>query len=110
MRLLGSDPVDIKAAIGPCIGVNSYEVDDAFKSGFHGGGDCFRIINMRLHFDLPKYCFNRLLESGISGDNIETLNIDTFVDEKNYFSYRLAGKRSSGVCGRQISAIVLIDA
>jgi YfiH family protein len=104
---LGSDPQNIVAAVGPCIAKESYEVDDDFKRNFRGKGDCFSLINSQLHFDLPKYCQNRLIESGLSENNVEAVNIDTYTDQKNYFSYRFANKNNGGICGRNISAICL---
>jgi YfiH family protein len=107
MAELGSDPQNIVAAIGPCIAKESYEVDNDFKRNFKGKGDCFFMINSKLHFDLPKYCQNRLRESGLNENNIDVINVDTYADQKNYFSYRFANKNSGGICGRNISAICL---
>ncbi|MDR0968293.1 MAG: peptidoglycan editing factor PgeF [Holosporaceae bacterium] len=107
MTGLGSDPKDITAAIGPCVAVESYEVDDDFKRDFKDKGDCFLTINGKLHFDLPKYCRDRLIQSGLSRDNIDSLGIDTYADQENYFSYRFARQNTNGICGRQISAICL---
>lgn len=107
MREFGSDPGDILAAIGPCIGRNSYEIDDDFKRNFSGSGDCFCLVNHRIHFDLPKFCRKRLLEVGLKEANIETVDIDTYVNCSDYFSYRHARQNSSGICGRQLSAICL---
>jgi len=107
MKELGSDVKDICAGIGPCVAKESYEVDEEFKANFHGRGDCFCIINLKLHFDLPKYCYLRLVDQGVGKDNIEILGIDTFADRESYFSFRYANKNTDGVCGRQISAICL---
>ncbi|MDR2157813.1 MAG: peptidoglycan editing factor PgeF [Holosporaceae bacterium] len=107
MVQIGGDPKHILAAIGPCISMENYEVDDEFKNNFNGKGDCFRIINFKMHFDLPLYCRNRLLESGLDEDNIDVVEIDTYVDRENYFSYRFANKNTRGICGRQISVICL---
>ena len=107
MRECGSNLNDIFAAIGPCIGKNSYEIDDDFKRNFSGSGECFCLVNHRIHFDLPKFCRKRLIESGIKEANIETIDIDTYANCGNYFSYRYATKHSSGICGRQLSAICL---
>lgn len=107
MRLLGSESVNIKVAIGPCIGKNSYEVDDHFKSNFKGTGDCFCLINQKLHFDLVKYCFDILIEMRIMECNIYTSNIDTFKNSEQYFSYRFANKFLNKISGRNISVICL---
>ncbi|MDR1982465.1 MAG: peptidoglycan editing factor PgeF [Holosporaceae bacterium] len=104
---LGSNPKDISAAIGPCISQENYEVDEAFKKSFNGNEDYFCVINFKVHFDLPKYCENRLLKSGLCKSNIDVIKIDTYSERENYFSYRFASKNSNGICGRQISAICL---
>jgi YfiH family protein len=108
MKELGSDPKKITAAVGPCISKKSYETDDDFRLNFKKDDDCFSVINNRLHFDLPKYCCNRLIESEIHENNIEVLGIDTYSDQKNYFSYRFANQNTEGVCGRNISAVCLL--
>lgn len=107
MKSLGADPSNIVAAIGPCIGKDSYEIDDDFKKGFSGSGDCFCLINWRMHFDLPKFCRKKLITAGIQERNITTIGIDTCAEHSKYFSYRYAMKNSNGVCGRQITAICL---
>jgi YfiH family protein len=107
MISIGSNPINIKAAIGPCIGKNSYEIGDDFKKSFTGEGDCFLLMDMKLHFDLPKYCQKRMLECRLREDNIEILDIDTFAKNNDYFSYRYSGKFSDGICGRNISVICL---
>jgi YfiH family protein len=108
MKELGSDPSKIFAAIGPCILKQSYEVDDNFRNNFtNDDDDCFCIIDQRLHFDLPKYCCNRLLELEIPESNIDLLNVDTYSNQEDYFSYRFANQHTNGICGRNISAICL---
>lgn len=108
MREVGCNPGDIHAAIGPCIGPESYEIDEEFMRNFSGSGECFCLVNRRLHFDLPKFCRKRLLAVGLSDSNIDTLGIDTCANHDRYFSYRFARQNSDGVCGRQISAIGLL--
>jgi YfiH family protein len=108
MAELGSNPKNINAAVGPCVSKESYEVDEAFRKNFNNGSDdCFSIIDSKMHFDLSQYCKNRLLEAGLSEGNIDVMGIDTYVNQEEYFSYRIAQKNSNCVCGRQISAICL---
>jgi YfiH family protein len=108
MKELGASQ-EIFAAIGPCILKESYEINDDFRRNFtnHSDGDCFCVMDQRLHFDLPKYCSNRLLEMGIPESNIDMLNIDTYENQEDYFSYRFANQHTNGICGRNISAICL---
>ncbi|MBR1734915.1 MAG: peptidoglycan editing factor PgeF [Alphaproteobacteria bacterium] len=108
MLELGSNAQNIFVAIGPCIGKDSYEIDDDFKKNFSGSGDCFCIVNYRLHFDLSKFCLKKLIAAGIKDTNVEIIDVDTYANVSDYFSYRFANQNSNGVCGRQISAICLV--
>ncbi|MDR1375522.1 MAG: peptidoglycan editing factor PgeF [Holosporaceae bacterium] len=107
MSGLCGEPPKIKAAIGPCIQKISYEVSEDFQQNFIKAGEYFLKINSKKHFDLPGYCKHKLLRAGLIDDNIEILDIDTYADPKNYFSYRYAGQNTGGICGRNISAICL---
>ena len=107
MIKLGAQVDKIKAAVGPCICKNSYEIGDDFKREFKGNGSCFALVNFKLHFDLPKYCKEILLEAGVSPKNIDVFEIDTYANPDNYFSYRFANQKTNGVCGRNISVICL---
>lgn len=104
---LGADINEIKAAVGPCIGKDSYEIGEDFMREFKGSGSCFAIVNSHLHFDLPKYCREQLLNTGVISNNIDVFWIDTFANPDDYFSYRYANMHTDGKCGRNISAICL---
>lgn len=107
MIKLGAKTDKIKAAVGACICKNSYEIGDDFKREFKGNGSCFTLVNSKLHFDLPKYCREILLGAGVLPKNIDVLEIDTYADPANYFSFRFANQHTNGVCGRNISVICL---
>jgi YfiH family protein len=108
MTKLGSRTSDIVAAVGPCIQRNSYEINNDFRRNFSDEDDCFFSINhKKMHFDLPKYCYRRLIRAGLNADNIDIMAIDTYADPENYFSYRFATKNTKGICGRNISVICL---
>jgi YfiH family protein len=107
MTKLGSNPRDLTAAIGPRIATESYEVDDDFIRNFNKKYDCFSTVNSKTHFDVSRYCRRRLIESGLDENNIDILEIDTYSNQKDYFSYRFAKQNTNGICGRQISAICL---
>lgn len=107
MTQIGANLDTIKAAIGPCISKESYEVGDDFKREFKGSGSCFSLIKMRLHFDLSKYCKEILMQSGVNEKHIDLIGVDTFTNHDQYFSYRYANQNSNGICGRNISAIAL---
>lgn len=112
MERLGASRERICAAVGPCIGPASYEVDDGFRAGFLDAD----AANIRFfadgaagkpHFDLPRYVVHRLLATGIG--EIEALQLDTYADADRFFSYRRATHRGEADYGRQLSAIALPD-
>jgi len=65
----------------------------------------FKIKYKKLYFDLPKYVKSCLLKNKIK--NIETLNIDTFDINNNFFSARRALRLNHDDYGRNISIIML---
>lgn len=110
MEALGAKRHHIAAAVGPCIGWDSYEVGPEFPQGFlaqapgnarffkPGRGD-------RQLFDLKAFVAWRLAEAGVG-----TLAVDpgdTWADEQRFFSYRRATQRREGDYGRLLSAIAL---
>ena len=105
----GSEPKNMTAAIGPAISVKNYEVKNDFKKKFikkdKQNNKFFKIKNKKLYFDLPNYVKSRLLRNKIK--NIETLNIDTFNANNNFFSARRALKLNHDDYGRNISIIML---
>lgn len=103
MVSLGSSCGDIVAAIGPCVHVESYEVGEDFLSNFPV--EYFTKIRDKDHFDIVKFCYNRLKEKGISKISVD--EIDTYKNHEKYFSFRYARQNSDGVCGRNISVICL---
>ncbi|MEO5587495.1 MAG: peptidoglycan editing factor PgeF [Novosphingobium sp.] len=110
MAALGADPARISAAIGPCIGQASYEVDDAFRLRFTEAGPaserCFAAGKPgHAQFDLEGYVASRLAEAGIA--RIERLGLDTYASAERFFSFRRATHRSEAAYGRQIALISL---
>ena len=105
----GSDPANITAAIGPAISVNNYEVKKDFKKKFikkdRRNNKFFKRKYKKLYFDLPYYVKSCLLKNKIK--NIETINIDTFNINNNFFSARRALKLNHDDYGRNISIIML---
>jgi hypothetical protein len=110
MEQLGARRERIAAAVGPCIGRESYQVDETFRGRFVGldpanerfftGGP-----GNRPHFDLEGYVAARLTAAGIGG--VEALGLDTYADADRFFSYRRATHRGEADYGRQISMIAL---
>jgi len=110
MEKLGARRDHIRAAVGPCIGQPSYEVDEAFRARFLGAdpnNDRFFIESAagKPHFDLEAYVVHRLIAAGI--EEVEALNLDTYVDDSRFFSFRRATHRGEADYGRQLSAIAI---
>ena len=107
MERLGAVRERIAAAVGPCIGQESYEVDEAFRARFLDDDPqndrFFAAAGGRPHFDLPGYVRHRLLAAGIG--EVETLHLDTYAEPERFYSYRRAVHRGEPDYGRQISLI-----
>ena len=110
MVALGAAPSQTIAAIGPCIGPDSYEVSADFITPFLAqdpdNKQFFRPgAPSKLFFDLPGYLGHRLQRAGIG--TMLLSGIDTLSDEENFFSYRRTTLRGEPDYGRNISAIAL---
>ena len=112
MEALGAKRNCISAAIGPTIGPASYEVGDEFEATFIEKDPDYAHFfrrhspGARPYFDLPGFVAARLALANIA--SIETLNLDTYRNESDFFSYRRMGHQGGTDYGRQISAIVLV--
>ena len=101
----------IVAAIGPCIGPDSYEVGPEFPGPFleqdRSNAACFLAGRRDGHFmfDLPGYIGTRLVRLGL-GD-VLCLKGDTCADEVNFFSYRRSRLQEQEGFGRMLSIISL---
>lgn len=110
MEQLGATRARIAAAIGPCIGQDSYEVGPEYETQFvaadaanarffrAGAGD-------RRQFDLKAYCAARLASARVT--QIDILPHDTCALARNYFSNRRAVKQGEPDFGRNASVIML---
>jgi YfiH family protein len=110
MESLGARRENIHAAVGPCIGQPSYEVDETFRERFvHADPDNTRFfvagVAGKPHFDLEAYIVHRLVAAEI--DEIEALNLDTYGDPHRVYSYRRATHQGEADYGRQLSAIAI---
>lgn len=110
METLGARRERIAAAVGPCIARASYEVDDAFAQRFEAHdpvNERFFAAGQpgRRQFDLEAYVVHRLAAAGLM--RIEALGLDTYSDERRFFSFRRATHRGQPDYGRQISIIGL---
>ena len=110
MEKLGAKRDRIAAAVGPCIGQASYEVDDAFRDRFiaddsHNERFFLPGLADKPHFDLEGYVTARLILAGL--ESVEPLGLDTYPASDRFFSYRRATHRGEADYGRQVSLIGL---
>lgn len=83
----GADRATLRAAIGPCIEVEAFEVGDEVAEQFD---ESFvrRVPGANPHVDLVAAVQAQLRGAGLSADNIERIGGCTHADATNYFSYR----------------------
>ena len=107
MAGLGARRECIVAAIGPAIAQPSYEVDAAFRERFDEAERGFFVPGRsgRWQFDLPGYAASRLERAGVG--RVERLELDTYADERRFYSFRRATHRGEPTYGRQFSLIGL---
>ena len=101
----------IYAAIGPCIGNKSYEVDLSFYEKFllRSKKNNIYFINKKKKkklFNLRKYVNDKLLKLNVKVDHV---NHDTFKEKNKFFSYRRSQKSGENDYGRCISVISLTN-
>ena len=111
MEKLGANRNRIRAAIGPCISQDNYEVGWEFRDRFLEQGLAHRRFFVpsgkegHYRFDLAGYAAHRLTAAGI--ESVETLGVCTYPPENGFFSFRRTTHAGEPDYGRQISAIVL---
>jgi polyphenol oxidase len=110
MERLGARRERLRAAVGPCIGSQSYEVGPEFPAPFlaqdPANGAFFRGAPRAGHFlfDLAGYLVHRIGRAGVSA--IATGH-DTLADDHDFFSYRRNTLQGVRDYGRGLSAIAL---
>lgn len=111
MERLGAVKGRIRAAVGPCIGQQAYEVGPEFEADLLARDSTNARFfvrpaeGARPHFDLPGYVEARLQRAGLAAVGRETPS--TFESESLLFSYRRSQRLKEPDYGRQISAIVV---
>lgn len=111
MEELGATRKNIVAAIGPLIRQQSYEVGPEFVLRFKEADRSYAGFFTKsdrkgyARFDLAGLIRLRLIKSGVG--QIDDLGLDTYSDEKRFFSYRRTTHRGEPDYGRQIAAIAL---
>ena len=110
MERLGARRADMVAVLGPTIGPASYEVGPEFSARFlERDADYVAFFTPSAReghamFDLPGFIGHRLRAAGVG--RFENLALDTYADERRFFSYRRTTHRAEPDYGRLISAIV----
>ena len=111
MEKLGAQRDRIRAAIGPCISRENYEVGPEFAANFTTADPANSSFFApaahpgHSHFDLGRYVAHRLQGAGIAAP--ERLDACTYAREADFFSFRRATHRGEPDYGREISAIAL---
>lgn len=111
MEALGATRASIRAAIGPCIHRDAYEVGPEFEARFAAEDPAnhrFFAPGARaghFQFDLPCYVAARLAKAGVAA--VEIMAPCTYANDKDFFSYRRTMHRKEPDYGRQLSAIML---
>lgn len=111
MLKLGATRKNIKAAIGPTIQQESYEVDSSFYDHFIqqsiDNAEFFIKSKKENHFmfDLPAYVLRRLEKLNLT--SIDNLAVDTYKNEDKFFSWRRTFHQGGTDYGRLLSAIRL---
>lgn len=114
MRAIGARADRMRAAIGPCIGPNAYEVgpeyvarfiadDPANDRFFRTPPDAARAAAGYAHFDLPGYALSRLAGAGVT--EARWIGRCTYSEPDLFFSNRRALHRGEADYGRLLSAI-----
>jgi purine-nucleoside/S-methyl-5'-thioadenosine phosphorylase / adenosine deaminase len=111
MQALGAAAGRIRAAIGPSIRQQSYEVGPEVRDAVlrhDPGNDRYFTPGRRSgrwQFDLPGYCGGRLAAAGVTG--VAAIEADTAAETARFFSHRRRTLAGGGPIGHQISLIML---
>ena len=102
----------INVAIGPCIGLDSYEVGREFYSTFvqksKKNKKFFLTIKKNKYlFDLRKFVNSKFEKFQVN--QVENIDFDTFREDKKFFSFRRSKQAGEKDYGRCISVISLIN-
>jgi copper oxidase (laccase) domain-containing protein len=104
----GSEPENLKVAIGPSIGPDAFEVgDEVYEAFCEGGFEMEKIAFKRTgkwHIDLWQANALDLQQAGIARENIEISGICTYQQHEDFFSARRLGIKS----GRIYTGIMII--
>ena len=111
METLGARRERLRAAVGPCIGPQSYEVGLEFLERFTAEDRAYAAFFApttapeKRMFDLPGFVLGRLRAAGVEA--CEWIGRDTCAEADLFFSNRRAFKTGEPDYGRLLSAIML---
>ena len=110
MEKIGAERQNIIACIGPCISQKNYEVGQEFKDKFMLETEKNSVFfvkkkNGKFLFDLSNYLVRKLNRMGVV--KTSCLNICTYSNEKELYSYRRSQHKKEDSTLRNISAITL---
>jgi polyphenol oxidase len=112
MEKIGGRRENIVAVIGPTIAQKSYEVDADYRQRFldkNMSNAEFFIPSINADhymFDLPNFCVRVLQEQGVK--LVENLEIDTYSNPEQFFSFRKTTHKDEKEFGGQFSGIMLV--
>ena len=105
----GCKKKDMITAIGPCISIKNYEVQNKFKEMFLKKDKkniiFFKNKQKRTYFNLGNYVKRQFKLYQIK--NIDILKVDTYNKKNNFFSARRSLKLNHNDYGRNITIIVI---
>lgn len=111
MMDLGARPENIKAAIGPCIYQENYEVGPEVYTDFVGNTNenakFFKPANAsgKYMFDLPGAVMEQLLKAKVG--SVDMMELNTYAMEDQFFSCRRSFHKGEKTFGCMLSAISL---
>jgi YfiH family protein len=97
-----TDPGNIVAALGPCIGECCYEVGPEVARQFHADHESETLPS---HVDLVEANLRQLLAAGVAPERIDVAGLCTMCEEEEFHSYR----RDREASGRMVSAIRVLE-
>jgi len=110
-KVFGCNPLDIVAAIGPCISQTNYEVGSeviqAIKSHLNSPEkaiDKKENAEGKFHLNLTEANFQLLTQAGLKGENIDPLYRCTYANSQEFYSARRDGHKT----GRMLNGIGII--
>ncbi len=107
MKNLGAK--NIKAIIGPMISQDSYQISQEFFDDFVAEDETNKrffvkgVSADKYQFDLPSYVEKKLRDEEVA--EIENLRIDTYKNDRDFFSFRRSTHLGEKDCGRNVSVI-----